>query len=58
MQLLNTFIAKWYVVVLAFLCLLYSVGLGLWCRTDEAVYTAQWPGMILLFALIIRQRRR
>jgi len=58
MQLIKTFFAKWYPVILAFLCLLYSVGLGLLGRTDEALYTAHWPGTILLFALTIRQRRQ
>ena len=58
MQLLKNFIHKWYPVLLAFVCLLYSVGLGLLGRTDEAIYTAHWPGTILLFALTIRQRRK
>tara|TARA_B100000900_G_scaffold123700_1_gene104337 strand:+ start:2647 stop:2823 length:177 start_codon:yes stop_codon:yes gene_type:complete len=58
MQQFKTFISKWYPVILAFFCLLYSVGLGLWGRTDEALYTAHWPGTILLFALTIRQRRQ
>lgn len=58
MQLIKTFFTKWYPVILAFLCLLYSVGLGLLGRTDEALYTAHWPGTILLFALTIRQRRQ
>ena len=57
MQLFKNFIHKWYPVLLAFVCLLYSVGLGLMGRTDEAIYTAHWPGTILLFALTIRQRR-
>ena len=58
MQMLRNFILKWYPVILAFLCLVYSVGLGLLGRTDEALYSAHWPGTILLFALTIRQRRR
>lgn len=58
MRLIKTFVVKWYPVILAFVCLLYSVGLGLLGRTDEAIYTAHWPGTILLFALTIRQRRR
>jgi hypothetical protein len=58
MQSIKTFVVKWYPVILAFVCLLYSVGLGLLGRTDEAIYTAHWPGTILLFALTIRQRRR
>jgi len=55
---IKDFIFKWYPVILAFICLLYSVGLGLIGRTDEAMYTAHWPGTILLFALTIRQRRK
>ena len=51
-------ILKWYPVILAFICLLYSVVLNLLGKTDDALYTAHWPGTILLFALIIRQRRR
>jgi hypothetical protein len=50
-------ILKWYPVILAFLCLLYSVGLGIMGMTDEAQYSAHWPGTILLFAIAIRQRR-
>ena len=48
---------KWYPVILAFICLLYSVGLGLFGMTEEAQYSAHWPGTILLFAIAIRQRR-
>ena len=55
---IREFIFKWYPVILAFVCLLYSVGLGVMGRTDEAQYSAHWPGTILLFALTIRQRRR
>jgi hypothetical protein len=51
-------ILKWYPVILAFICLLYSVGLGISGRTDEAQYSAHWPGTILLFAIAIRQRRK
>jgi hypothetical protein len=58
MQLIKEFIFKWYPVILALFCVLYSVGLSLMGKTDEAMYTAHWPGTILLFALTIRQRRR
>ena len=51
-------ILKWYPIILAFICLLYSVGLGLSGKTDEAQYSAHWPGTILLFAIAIRQRRK
>ena len=54
----KNFMITYYPVVLAFICLLYSVGLGLAGMTDEAQYSAHWPGTILLFAIAIRQRRR
>lgn len=52
------FINKWYPVILAFICMLYSIGLGLTGDTAGAQYSAHWPGTILLFALVIRQRRK
>ena len=58
MKNIKDFVFKWYPVILAFICLLYSVGLGLMGQTEEAQYSAHWPGTILLFALLIRQRRR
>ena len=51
-------IQVYYPIILAFICLLYSVGLGLYGNTQEAQYTAHWPGTILLFAIAIRQRRK
>ena len=48
----------YYPIILAFICLIYSVGLGLLGNTAEAQYTAHWPGTILLFAIAIRQRRK
>jgi hypothetical protein len=51
-------IEVYYPIILAFLCLVYSVGLGLYGNTEEAQYTAHWPGTILLFAIAIRQRRK
>ena len=51
------FLLKWYAVLLAFVCLIYSVSLGLMGQTDEALYSAHWPGTILLFSIAIRQRR-
>lgn len=56
MKVMN-FINTWYPVILAFMCMLYSIGLGLAGKTAEAQYSAHWPGTILLFALVIRQRR-
>jgi len=57
-QMFKEFIFKWYPVILAFICLLYSVGLSIAGKSDDALYSAHWPGTILLFALTIRQRRR
>jgi len=51
-------IEVYYPIILAFICLVYSVGLGLYGYTEEAQYTAHWPGTILLFAIAIRQRRK
>lgn len=55
---LKEFMVKWYPIILAFICLLYSVALGLSGNIQEAQYSAHWPGTILLFAIAIRQRRR
>ena len=57
---MKDFILKWYPIIIAFACLLYSVGLGLTGRTEEAQYSAHWPGTILLFSIAINQiiRRR
>lgn len=52
------FIHNWYPVILAFICMLYSIGLGLSGQTAEAQYSAHWPGTILLFSLAIRQRTK
>ena len=51
-------ILKWYPVMIAFPCLLYSVGLGLYGNTAEAMYSAHWPGTILLFSIAINQIKR
>ena len=48
----------WYPVGIAFICLLYSVGLGLYGNTAEAMYSAHWPGTILLFSIAINQIKR
>ena len=55
---LQEFILKWYPIIIAFICLLYSVTLGLTGHTEEAQYTAHLAGTILLFAIAIRQRNR
>ena len=54
---LTEFMVKWYPILIAFVCLLYSVGLGITGHTEEAQYSAHWPATILLFAVVIRQRR-
>ena len=40
------FINKWYPVIIAFIALLYSVGLGLTGDTEGAQYSAHWPATI------------
>ena len=57
MDKLPKFLSIYYPIILAFTCLLYSVGLGLLGYTEEAQYSAHWPATILLFAIAIRQRR-
>ena len=54
------FLLKWNAIIIAFNCLLYSVALGLAGNTEEAQYSAHWPGTILLFSIAINQiiRRR
>ncbi len=54
---LITFLQVYYPIILAFICLIYSVALGLFGLTEEAQYSAHWPATILLFAIAIRQRR-
>ena len=55
---MKEFLSKYYPIIIAFVCMLYSIGLGLAGMTAEAQYSAHWPGTILLFAIAIRQRRR
>jgi len=54
---MKKFIQQWYPIILAFICLVYSVGLGMTGNLEEAQYSAHWPGTILLFAIAIHQRR-
>ena len=54
----KSFIAVYYPVILAFICMLYSIGLHIFGLSEEAQYSAHWPGTILLFAIAIRQRRK
>ena len=46
---------KWYPVGIAFICMCYSIGLGLAGHTEEAQYSAHWAGTILLFSISINQ---
>ena len=58
MKKFNQFIGIWYPIILAFVCMMYSVTLGILGHYQEAAYSAHWPGTILLFAIAIRQRRK
>lgn len=58
MNSIKLFVTKWYPIILAFLCMLYSITLGLFGEVEQAQYSAHWPGTILLFSIAIRQRRR
>ena len=40
---MRLFINKWYPVILAFICMMYSVIVGIIGRYDEALYSAHWP---------------
>ena len=57
---IKNFLLNWNAIIIAFICLLYSVTLGLIGNTEEAQYSAHWPGTILLFSIAINQiiRRR
>ncbi len=37
--------------------MMYSIILGLSGDYETALYSAHWPGTILLFAIALRQRR-
>ena len=49
------FLLKWNAILIAFILMMYSVVLGLSGNTEEAQYSAHWPGTILLFSLAINQ---
>ena len=55
---IKNILLDWNAVIIAFICLLYSVALGLSGNTEEAQYSAHWPGTILLFTIAINQIRR
>jgi hypothetical protein len=57
MEKYKEFIATYYPIILAFACMIYSIGLHIASDPEGAQYTAHWPGTILLFAIAIRQRR-
>ena len=48
----------YYPIIIAFICMIYSIGHGLSGNISEAQYSAHWPGTILLFAIAIGQRRK
>ena len=52
---IKDFLLKWYAIFIAFILMMYSVVLGLSGNTEEAQYSAHWPGTILLFSLAINQ---
>ena len=52
---IKNFLLNWNAIIIALICLLYSVGLGLSGNTEEAQYSAHWPGTILLFSIAINQ---
>ena len=47
----ESFIAIYYPIILAFICMIYSIGLGMTGDLAGAQYSAHWPGTILLFAI-------
>ena len=55
---MKKFINTYYPVIIAFICMLYSVVLGLLGNTEEAIYSAHWPGTILLFSIAINQIKK
>ena len=55
---MNKFLSIYYPIILAFTCMLYSIGLHIMGDPEGAQYSAHWPGTILLFAIAIRQRRK
>ena len=52
---IKDFLLKWNAILIAFILMMYSVVLGLSGNTEEAQYSAHWPGTILLFSLAINQ---
>ena len=52
---IKNFLLDWNAVIIAFILMMYSVILGLSGNTEEAQYSAHWPGTILLFSIAINQ---
>ena len=44
---------KWTPVAIALIALLYSVGLGMTGKIEEALYSSHWPATLLVFYLVI-----
>jgi len=44
---------KWTPVAIALIALLYSVGLGMAGKIEEALYSSHWPVTLLVFYLVI-----
>ena len=55
MKKFHLFLTQWYPIIIAFLTMLYSIGLGISGNIEEAQYSAHWPGTILLFTIAINQ---
>ena len=51
------FLQIYYPILIAFIAMMYSIVLGLTGDFESALYSAHWPGTILLFAIALRQRR-
>ena len=52
---IKNFLLKWNAIIIAFILMMYSVILGMSGNTEEAQYSAHWPGTILLFSLAVNQ---
>jgi|TARA_B110000091_G_scaffold198782_1_gene228034 hypothetical protein len=57
MKNLVQFLQIYYPILIAFIAMMYSIVLGLTGDFESALYSAHWPGTILLFAIALRQRR-
>tara|TARA_B110000444_G_C18225274_1_gene316252 strand:- start:249 stop:446 length:198 start_codon:yes stop_codon:yes gene_type:complete len=57
MKNLVQFLQIYYPILIAFVAMMYSIVLGLTGDFESALYSAHWPGTILLFAIALRQRR-